>query len=118
MMACKYPRVSVNKRHSLNQSRYTVKSFGHKLHGGGLWTWRIVLIQVAGETEIGKLMHIPLPSQLDDWNLYLEMMEADRLARQEELERAEKSLNQREGPEWDREMARLRASIEEAFRTD
>lgn len=99
----------------LTISSYKVKLFGHKYHGNALWTWKIGLEQHGDDNDMRALHHIPRPSQLDDWDLYLAMIDADRQARFEELEKAREDLKERQGAEWDRQMALLRTSIQVAF---
>lgn len=65
-----------------------------------------------------KALHrVPTPSQLDEWRLYLEMIDADRQARLNELDKAREDLNERQGLEWDEQIALLRTSIEVAFKS-
>ena len=96
-------------------TRYKVKLFGHKYHGNAVWTWKIGLERHGNDNDMKLLHRIPRPSQLDDWNLYLAMIDADRQARFEELAKAREDLNERQGAEWDQQMALLHTSIEVAF---
>jgi hypothetical protein len=95
--------------------RHTVKLFGHKYHGDGKWTWKIVLENVDEHSE-KRIPPSPTPSQLDEWSLYNEMIEEDRRKRSEELGRAEQNISKYDLQDRDAKLARLRASIEEAFR--
>jgi hypothetical protein len=99
----------------LTDSRYTVKVFGHKFHGNAIWTWKIVLEQYGNEGDIKELHYIPRPSQLDDWYLYLAMIDADRQAQLDELEKVREDLDERQGAEWDQRIALLRTIIVDAF---
>lgn len=43
---------------------------------------RLILERVPGQTSINEILHIPRPSQLDDWSLY-EKLERERIKQTE-----------------------------------
>ncbi|POS73559.1 hypothetical protein DHEL01_v208052 [Diaporthe helianthi] len=62
---------------------YILRSWSFKLdQATDLYCMRLILERVPGQKSIDEILHIPRPSQLDDWNLY-EKLERERIKQTE-----------------------------------
>ncbi|KAK7717636.1 hypothetical protein SLS64_003131 [Diaporthe eres] len=62
---------------------YILESWSLKLdQATEMYTMRLILERVPGQTPIDEILHIPRPSQLDDWILY-EKLERERIKQTE-----------------------------------
>ncbi|KAJ0118496.1 hypothetical protein J7T55_009279 [Diaporthe amygdali] len=62
---------------------YILRSWSLKLdQATEIYTMRLVLERMPGQTPINEILHIPGPSQLDDWKLY-EKLEKERIKQTE-----------------------------------
>lgn len=65
------------------ENSYILRSFSLKLDPAtDLYCMRLTLERLPGQTPIDEILHIPRPSQLDDWSLY-EKLERERIKQTE-----------------------------------
>lgn len=98
----------------LTKERYTLKVFGTIYHGEDTWTWNLTIQQLAKEPDLVEVLHIPSPSQLDDWELCNEMVEATLASAQSNIANIEALRDRASTPEWEEHITQLSKRLSDA----
>ena len=60
-------------------ARYKIESWGHKLidQENNIYRETLDLVRIDGQKPLAQLKHIPTPSQVDEWIMYLKIVGDD-----------------------------------------